>query len=373
MFVMNAWYIAAWPADLSTTPIARRICNVPLAMYRTLEGEAAAVYDRCSHRAAPMSLGKVTADGLECGYHGVCFDTKGICVRIPGQRHIPDAANIRAYSVVERDGIVWIWMGDEARADRSLIPDYPFHNDTDRWPSKQGMMPLKANYTLAVDNLMDLTHVAYVHDTTIGGSANAHVNAKMEQSRTPRGLKFTRWILDTPSSPTISEMVPFKGNVDRWQEFEYVAPALIIHYAGQVDTGTGAYEGGSREGGFAIRFLHGLTPETETSCMYFFSTANGFGQEDPVNTKRLFESTHGVFAEDKLIIEEQQLRLSEFGETGLVDIRADSARVSMRRILSRMLREDTAKGDDAPPGVAEAEQEERDLANATDDKTLTNI
>lgn len=351
MFVMNAWYIAAWPAELSEKPLARRICNVPLVLYRTLDGEAAALFDRCPHRAAPMSLGKVTPQGLECGYHGVVFDTKGVCVRIPGQRHIPATADIRSYAVVEQDGIIWIWMGDPTRADRALIPDYPFHNDPEKWPYKHGMMPLEANYSLAIDNLMDLTHVAYVHDQTIGGQADAHVNAKMETKRTPRGLKFTRWILDIASSPTISQMVKFKGNVDRWQEFEYVAPALIIHYAGQVDANTGAYDEGKRDGGFAIRFLHGLTPETETSCLYFFSTANGFGQGDPVNTERLFDTTHVVFAEDKLIIEEQQKRLTEFGDSALIDIRADSARVSMRRILDRMLKEDAAQPTTPPTGA----------------------
>ena len=369
MFVMNAWYIAAWPDELSEQPLARRICNVPLVLYRTTEGEAAALYDRCSHRAAPMSLGKVTPDGIVCGYHGVAFDTKGVCVRIPGQRHIPATANIRSYPLVEQDGIIWIWMGDPARADRASIPAYPYHNDTGKWPHKHGIMPLKANYGLVIDNLMDLTHVAYVHDKTIGGAApDPHVNAKMETTRTPRGLKFARWIIDMESSPTISAMVPFKGNVDRWQEMEYVAPALIIHYAGQVDTNTGAYEHGNREGGFAIRFLHGLTPETETSCLYFFSTANGFGQDDPVNTDKLFESTHVVFAEDKLIIEEQQRRLSEFGETGLIDIKADSARVSMRRILSKMLKEDAAKqADVAPPtgvqGPLDEAEAERSLTH----------
>ena len=345
MFVMNAWYVAAWAADLSEQPTARRICDVPLVLYRTADGQAAALFDRCPHRAAPLSLGKVTAQGIECGYHGIVFDAKGTCVHIPGQRHIPSTAGIKSYRVVEQDAIVWVWMGDEAGADLALIPQYPYHNDPKNWPYKHGMMHVKGSYSLIVDNLMDLTHVAYVHDKTIGGEPEAHVSAKMDTQRTPNGVKFTRWLLDIKPSPTTNLMVQFKGNVDRWQEFEYIAPSLVKHYAGQVDTNTGAYDKGKRDGGFAIRFLHALTPETETSCNYFYSTANGFGQDDPVNTERLYSTTHVVFAEDKSIIEQQQERLTEFGEGSLIDIRSDTARVSMRRVLERMLKNDTAPTD----------------------------
>jgi len=337
MFIKDAWYVASWADDLGTTPIARRICDIPLVLYRTATGEAAALVDRCCHRAAPLSLGKVTETGLECGYHGLVFNTEGTCVHIPGQRHIPGTAKVQSFAVVEKDAIVWIWMGDPQAADSGLIVDYPFHSDPVKWPFRHETMPIKANYALMVDNLMDLTHLGYVHVTTIGGNPTVHVEAKMETERTDNGLKFTRWILDADAPPTIAAAVHFDGKVDRWQEFEFIAPGVIKHWAGAVDANTGAYDLGIREGGFMVRIFHGITPETETSCFYFWSIANGFGQDDPATSVEAHRSAKEAFSEDKVVIEQQQQRLTEMGEHDLIDIRSDSARVSMRRTLNRML------------------------------------
>ena len=340
MFIKNAWYVAAWADDLTTKPIARRICDIPLVLYRSATGEAAALLDRCCHRAAPLSLGRVTDVGLECGYHGMVFDTKGVCVSIPGQPRIPASAVVQSYKVVERDSLIWIWMGNPQAADPALIVDYPFHNDHAKWPFKHETMPIKANYTLMVDNLMDLTHLGFVHVTTIGGNPSVHVEAKMTTERTPNGLKFTRWILDADVPPTIAAAVHFAGKADRWQEFEFIAPGVIKHFAGAIDANTGAYDQGKREGGFAVRIFHGITPETETSCFYFWSIANGYRQNDPSTTEEAHRSAKVAFSEDKVVIEQQQQRLTELGEKGLVDIRSDGARISMRRTIEGLLQKE---------------------------------
>ena len=336
MLIKNAWYVAVWADELTTTPISRQICEIPVVLFRTSDGVPAALLDRCCHRAAPLSLGKVTAAGLECGYHGLVFDGAGACVSIPGQIHIPAATTVRSFPVVEKDAMIWIWMGD-APADPSLIVDYPFHSDPTNWPYRKMTVPIKSSWILLIDNLMDLTHVGYVHHPTIGGVPTAHASAKTVTVPTPRGLKFTRWILDGPPSPTIQMQVPFSGNVDRWQEFELIAPSAVIHWAGAVDANTGAYDKGRRDGGLNLRLFHGITPETATTCSYFLSIATGFGHDDPQTPDRALETTRVVIAEDKTMIETQQLRYSAFGEDGLVNTHTDGARVSMRRTIDAML------------------------------------
>ena len=340
MLVKNAWYVAIWGDELTEKPLARRICDIPVVLFRTSDGAPAALLDRCCHRAAPLSLGKVTTQGLECGYHGLVFDGGGACVCIPGQVHIPPATTVRSFPVVEKGAIIWIWMGD-APADPSLIVDYPFHSDPANWPYRKMTVPIKASWVLLIDNLMDLTHVGYVHHPTIGGVPTAHANAKTIIEPTPRGLKFTRWILDGPPSPMVQMQVPFSGNVDRWQEFELVAPSVVKHSAGSVDANTGAYDKGRRDGGFNIRLFHGITPETETTCTYFLSIATGFGHDDPRTADRALESTQIVIAEDKLMIEQQQLRYTQFGEDGLLNTHADGPRVSMRRTIDAMLAQES--------------------------------
>jgi vanillate O-demethylase monooxygenase subunit len=158
----------------------------------------------------------------------------------------------------------------------------------------------------------------------------------METTPTARGLKFTRWMLDSVPPPTYTKAVPFRGRVDRWQEFEYVAPGAVLQWSGATDAGTGAYEG-RRDGGFHLRLFHAVTPETDSSCFYFWSAANGYRQDDPAATEQLFAEISAAFAQDKAIVELQQARLTELGEEGLVNIKADGARLHMRRVVQAMI------------------------------------
>src|SRR5882724_6184743 len=101
MFIRNAWYIAAWADELGQTPLARRICDEPVVLFRDQAGRAAALVDRCCHRAAPLSRGVLVPQGIQCGYHGLTFDGDGRCVAVPGQGNISDKARVRSYKLVE--------------------------------------------------------------------------------------------------------------------------------------------------------------------------------------------------------------------------------------------------------------------------------
>ena len=192
---------------------------------------------------------------------------------------------------------------------------------------------------LMVDNLMDLTHLGYLHARTVGGNPAAHVHAEMKTTRTPTGIKFTRWMRNSVPPPSYVRAAGFTGRVDRWQEFEWVAPSSILQWTGAADVGTGAYEG-KREGGFQFRLFHGLTPETDTSCFYFWSCANGYRQNEPEATEQLYREIAPTFVEDKEMVEAQQARMTELGEAGLVDIAADANRMTMRRFMERMIAEE---------------------------------
>jgi phenylpropionate dioxygenase-like ring-hydroxylating dioxygenase large terminal subunit len=342
MFIKNAWYVAAWADEVTDKPVARRILNEPVVLFRDERGSAAALLDMCCHRGAPLSCGKVVPSGLECGYHGMVYAGDGACVHIPGQVHIPAKARVKSYPLVEKDALLWVWLGDPAAADPNTIVDYPFHNDTAHWPHKHTLYPIEGSANLMVDNLMDLTHLGYIHVSTIGGYPQSHVDAIMDTQPTETGLKFTRWMLDSPAPPTYKKAVPtLADRIDRWQEFEFVAPAVVLQWVGAIDAGTGAYDRGKRDGGFSMRIFHGLTPETETTCHYFWSTLNGFAPNDPASTQKIFDEVSAAFREDQYIVQQQQMRLKELGEDGLINIVADGARVHMRRVLDKMLARET--------------------------------
>ncbi len=337
MFIRNAWYVAAWGHEIADRPLGRRICDEPIVLFRDQAGAVGALEDRCCHRGTPLKIGRVVAQGLECGYHGLVFDATGRCVRIPGQDQIPERAKVRSYPVIEKDEFVWIWMGEAARADAAQIIDYPWHNDYKDWPHKHAMYHIAANHMLMVDNLMYLTHLGYVHGSTIGGNPMQHVEAKMKITRKDNGLHFMRWMLNSVPPPTYVKAAGFEGRVDRWQEFEFIAPSSIIQATGAFDAGSGAYETGNQDSGFKFRLYHGLTPETESSCFYFWSAANGYRQDEPEATEQFFQEVAKAFLEDKAVVEVQQTGLDAFGEAGLVDITTDGARLHMRRVVEQRL------------------------------------
>jgi phenylpropionate dioxygenase-like ring-hydroxylating dioxygenase large terminal subunit len=343
MIIKNAWYVAAWADELAGSPVGRRICDEPVVLFRDASGKASALADFCCHRAAPLSVGTLVENGLQCGYHGMVYGGDGVCVHIPGQVHIPPKARVRSYPLVEKDALLWIWMGDTNAADPAQIVDYPFHNDTANWPHKHAMYEIAGSSMLMVDNLMDLTHLAYVHTTTIGGNAKAHVEAIMDTHPTETGLKFTRWMLETAPPPTYRKGAPQLGDkIDRWQEFEFIAPAAVLQYTGATDANTGAYDRGIRDGGFQLRIFHGLTPATDTTSYYFWSGSNGYRQTEPQATIDLFNELEVAFKEDVRIVGLQQARLTELGEDALINIVADGARVHMRRVVEKLRAKEAA-------------------------------
>ncbi|MCB5363316.1 aromatic ring-hydroxylating dioxygenase subunit alpha [Pusillimonas sp. CC-YST705] len=336
MFIKNAWYMAAWRHEIGAQPFARTLCNTPLVFFAHPDsGQVSALLDRCCHRAAPLRFGQVVPQGLECGYHGMVFDAQGACVRIPGQERIPASAKVRAYPVAVKDEIVWVWMGEPELADPALIVDYPYHNDHARWPHKHQVYRVQANYMLLVDNLMDLTHLAFVHRSTIGGNPKAHVEAKMKVTPREDGLHFIRWLMDTTPPPTYRKAVDIGERIDRWMEFQYIAPGTVLQWTGGIESGRNAMQNRDQPG-FSLRIFHGLTPETDTSCFYFWSAANGYRQDDPQATVDLFQEIDTAFKEDKAIVEAQQHSLCTQGEQGLVDIVSDAARIHMRRTVKRL-------------------------------------
>ncbi len=168
MFLRNAWYAAIWSKELRERPIARTIIGQKLVLFRGASGRPAALADRCCHRAAPLSKGEVVGDSLRCGYHGLRFDHAGRCVEVPIQEQIPKGAQVPSYPAIERQNVLWVWMGDAARADPARIPDLPWLDSPD-WTTTPGYLHVEANAQLLVDNLLDFTHVPYVHPGTLAG------------------------------------------------------------------------------------------------------------------------------------------------------------------------------------------------------------
>ncbi|MFM1814397.1 MAG: hypothetical protein RLZ98_1092 [Pseudomonadota bacterium] len=339
MFLKNGWYAALWSKDLGGKPVGRTYLGEKVVLFRTTSGKAAALEDSCIHRAAPLSLGEVKDECLACGYHGLEFDTTGQVVRVPGETRIPPGAKIKSYPVHEKWGVVWIWMGDHAKADVGKVPSLPWL-ESDEWVATPGYLHVKCNYQYLVDNLLDLTHVAYVHRNTIGADP-AEATTPTKTERTEDGVKVGRWMLDVKPPPLFVKAGGFNTNVDRWQWVTWQPPSTVFLDVGCATANTGAPEG-DRSKGISIWSNHLIAPETETTTHYMFAFARNFQLDNEEMSKTLFEGSKFTFEEDVVFLEAVQ-RNRQVGELdGLVHITADAAQLQARRMLAQLIEAEQA-------------------------------
>jgi len=335
MFLRNCWYVAAWNHEVAPGGLlARTLLDEPVVLFRDRAGRPVALEDRCVHRNLPLSCGKVIGDTVQCGYHGLVFDRSGTVVQVPGQTAVPPGAAIRSYPVVERHRWVWIWMGDPAKADPAAIPDYHW-NDDPEWVSVGDRFYVKGGYNLIVDNLLDLSHVQYVHATTLG--SDAVVEFPVQVARHDDRIRIDRWILDRPPPPMFAKAGGYNGNVDRWQLITYRPPSHVVIDVGCATAGTGAPEG-DRSHGIEMYSNHTITPETATTSHYFWHHARNFRRDDESLTEFLRKAAGGAFFEDVGIIEAQQASIDRDREKRpRIDINADAGVLAAQRLLARMV------------------------------------
>ncbi len=335
-FVRNAWYAGAFASEVVDQPLARVLLNEPVVFYRQPDGLPVALQDRCCHRQLPLSAGRVVGERLVCGYHGMEFDATGACVHVPGQDAIPRSARVRSFPVVERHRMIWIWMGEPARADPDLIEDFHWLDDPG-WRWKGTVYGVKANYRLIVENLLDLNHLPFVHRSTIGNMAV--VDAKVTVEQQGDTVTVTRWMLDSPPPPSYVK-AGASGNVDRWQIITYTPPTNVRLHTGGCPVGTRAPEG-ARAGGIAFRNLNMITPETERSTHYFWAEAHDFDIDKPEVTDFVFAQFDEAFREDWVVFEAQQRAMDLAPDAPRMHLLGDRGQQMAMRILDAAIAADT--------------------------------
>lgn len=340
-FPRNAWYPLAWSREIGRAPLARSLCGDALVLFRSEKGATVALEDQCVHRRAPLSRGRLKGDVLECAYHGLQYDCRGRCVRIPGQAEIPLRARVRAYPVVDKWRWTWVWMGEPAAADERLIPDVHW-NAQPGWTAPGGSLTLACDWRLLIDNLLDLSHLTFLHAATVGNPEMAETPAEVAVAGDR--VRVTRWMIDQTPSPTIRRAVGLHVNVDRWQIVEWTPPGAVVIDVGYAPTGTGA-PAGDRSQAFQFRGINLVTPEGPRATRYLWSYARNFKTDDDDLSALIAHEVGATFVEDKDMLEAQQHNLDR-GERATVDIRTDAGPLAARRILARLIAEEPAAAAD---------------------------
>jgi phenylpropionate dioxygenase-like ring-hydroxylating dioxygenase large terminal subunit len=349
-FILNAWYVAAWPAEVSPGAVlGRTICGKPMAFFRDAAGAVAALEDRCCHREMPLSLGLVENGTLRCGYHGLRFDGSGACVEIPGQVNIPPRARVRRYPAVERYGWIWVWPGDAAAADPAAVPAIFQRMDHPEWTPCGGTTYVKCHYQLISDNLLDLTHEAYIHRSSLGNQAV--VEHPITVKGDAAGVTVQRLIPDHEPAPFWKARLFGKlgrhVNADRWQIIRFEPPANLVLDVGVTPAGRPRVEG------VEACNTNAITPETEDSTWYFWGFARKFNRDDAALSTKLMETIAKIFEEDRAACEAVHRVMRREPGRAVVDVNADQGTILARRMVAERLKAEAAANATSARAAAE--------------------
>ncbi len=338
-FLRNTWYVAGWADEARSGELmTRQICGEQVVLFRDDQGQARALRDRCPHRFAPLSMGRLCDGGkaIQCAYHGLRFDHSGKCVHNPhGEGRIPAAAVVRAFPLVERWSLLWIWMGEVDLADASAIPAYPFLDPEHFVIGKDGM-EIDANYMLESDNILDLSHIQYLHPGTLGsGKAGEGKTVVTQEGHTVWSRRFIR---DEILPPFLYQAVglPEGALCDRWLDVRWDPPALMYL---QADMGLA---GRPREESRQNSQVHLFTPATQGKTHYFYGMGmpKAMGPQAQEIVNRNVAGLRPPFLhEDKPMVEAQQRAIGERGfwdmKPVLLDV--DAPAVRARRVLEKLI------------------------------------
>jgi vanillate O-demethylase monooxygenase subunit len=348
--VRNQWYVAAYGREIGRDLFARTVCGEPIVLFRTEDGEAVALADRCVHRRFPLSQSQLCGDTVVCGYHGFTYDRTGSCVAVPGQTRIPRTARVASYPVVEQDSFVWVWIGDRDAADVSAVPRAPWLAQPG-WTTVSGMEPLAARHSLLVDNLMDLSHETYLHGGYIGTPEVAATPIVTDVDEAAGVVRVSRHMADAACPSFYAESTGLSGRITRWQDIEYRPPCLYLLHSRVAPRGLEPAAGyrpgldaGTDGGAFHVEVVYALTPETEHSVHDFWAVARDFALADETVSTFLHESNRTVVLQDVVALNVLEQVIADEERAGgtyqELSIGIDAGGLAARRLIARLARGD---------------------------------
>ena len=331
----DTWYCAARAVELSTQPLARVICNEPIVFFRAAKsGDYVALEDRCPHRQAPLSMGRVVGDEIMCVYHGWMVASDGHCTHVPHQDSVSPNAAIRSYPTSERWGLVWVWIGDPAKADEGTIPEMPWLVSDDH-STILSCFHAKANYQLMADNLLDVSHADFLHAGSFGSQAGQKgetddVKQRMDVTTQNDCVRSVRILENVALGPMASAWGGFTKPITRTTRQRWEPPNTInIELRMEND-----------ENCITFNHDHVMTPETANTCHYFLGFTRDFNLESgyPTDEDMRREQEGVVLNEDIPMVEAQQLNKIRFGDPVDIPGQADKFLIAVHKRIAELNR-----------------------------------
>ena len=334
-YIRDCWYVAGRSEDFGRELTPLTMLEDRIVIYRDTGGRAVALEDACPHRKLPLSKGTIEGDNVVCGYHGLTFDCSGECVIAPTQLdNPPRRAAVHSYPAVDRWGFLWLWMGAAEAADPNLIIDIPNFDNPTWGKTPKGSMSMDSHYLYIIDNLLDPSHVAWVHLTSFAGAGTDHRPLDVEE--TPDGVIVSRWILDESAPPYYRDMLPFGPTCDRKQHYECRLPSTALNMSVYTPTGEGGADKPLSPNAFLNISYNFITPVTESHSRYFWFQHRNMHAEDTALSERMFEGAKMAFLEDKDVLEHVQTGMAN-RTSGYLNLALDAGAMRFRARVAKAI------------------------------------
>jgi vanillate O-demethylase monooxygenase subunit len=264
-------------------------------------------------------------DAIACPYHGLQFSPDGHCSHNP-HGPAPKSVKVRAYPLTELYGMVWIWMGDPNGADPAKLPELAVRED-DRFDWAKGYLHVDGNYQLVTDNLLDLTHVEFMHPFLAGTDLVGETKVTCLERGDQVVSRY--WQQDSARTPLVAALwdeAPQRTSMI--VEMRWTAPANLSQ-----DNGFDAVRPEPGDSALLVPFCHLLTPETETTTHYFWAGGRNMKCGDPAVSAGFEQAIAATFrGEDEPMIADIQRRI---GKRDLLDLKPLLLSIDKSAVLAR--------------------------------------
>jgi phenylpropionate dioxygenase-like ring-hydroxylating dioxygenase large terminal subunit len=327
-FINDEWYVVAFAGELGPALLKRTALGIRLVMFRTQDGSPIAMEDRCAHRSYPLSAGTLDGDTLVCGYHGLRYDRAGNCIEVPSQQTCPKGIGVRTFPLIESGPFVWGWFGDPSKADPAQVPATPWLENGE-WVSSQDYFDLRGNYVSLHENLLDLTHLSFVHARSFGTPDYSRAPYDVESK--DGCFRITRSVVPTRLPPVWAQPTGLHhDHAARITTSEFRAPGLHVVSARFYDADVPV----NNQPVFEIKTCHVPTPQTQGSTHYFIVHSRNFALQDAGVTVFMREQLMTAFREDVDVLTRLEDVLAQPDpERYDISIASDGPAVAMRRYL----------------------------------------
>jgi phenylpropionate dioxygenase-like ring-hydroxylating dioxygenase large terminal subunit len=333
----DCWYALVPSGAVGRELLAVRALGRPVVLFRTADGAAVALEDRCAHRAYPLSAGTLADDTVRCGLCGFVYDVSGRCVEVPTQGRVPFGAAVAAYPAREQDGLVWVWFGEPGRARLHRIPDLPWLAG-DGWATVAGRTEAAAGYLLLHENFADVTQVPFVAPEiapAVLGSELPPLDVVVTETTVTLHRSFPaaplpRWQADLlgvdPAAPFTTSQDGFFLSPAAWVDHWDVAPAEGV-------PGRPA----------RLRFTQLVTPVDPGRSRVLWAVSRDFAVDDPAAGSGVAAVFEDYYRRVLAAMEVAQATLDRDGPGPEVNVSADVAALKVREIVSLMLAEQSPR------------------------------